>query len=598
MAFSHPAIEGFVFWGLTDPAWAASIGNLINEDRTPKIVADSVYHLIHEVWSTNITAMTDTLGSYSFNGYYGDYEILVKVGDTWKKFEVSCNKADEDEIIVLNEGNGLATSPVLKKVRIIATTGLELTFDKSMADPSAEARNFKVFDKESNFVKAASLKDGDSTTIVLTMNSSIKEKSYIPVSYFPGNQTSADGGELASFGPALDETLTPAYVSATTGTNGKTISITCNKKLADTSIIMSDFIVKVNSSNNGITQANLSTSLTTLNLTLTNQIINSTDVVTITYQPGSLQTTDSLFVTAFNLKPVTNNVIVPAFISASTGTNGASLQIDFDQLMADPSGLESDFIVTVNGIRNDVASAQLLSTNKRKVVLTLSSVICSGNVISISYIPGALVSSIGVPVQAFSSSVTNNSSAVIPAFVSANTSTDGVTIQITFDQLMADSSGLEPDFIVTVNGEINEVVSIQLESIVRKSVILTLSSAIHSSDIVSVLFNPGSLTSSMGVPASAFSSGVTNNSLMTKLDNKSEITIEYYPNPFDNQLNILNIGNYELITIKDMLGREVIQLKPDQDGLTEINTSKLENGMYVVILSANKSKVVFKVTKR
>jgi uncharacterized repeat protein (TIGR02059 family) len=595
LAFSHPAIEGFVFWGLTDPAWVATIGNLINEDRTPKIVADSVYHLIHELWSTRITDMTDATGSYTFNGYYGDYEILVKVDETWKKFEVSCNKADEDEIIVLIKNNGLPASPLLKKVKIIAPTSLELTFDKSMADPSAEARNFKVFDKESNFVKTASLKEGDSATIVLTMNASIAGKSYIPVSYFPGNQTSADGGVLATFGPELDETLTPAYMSATTSTNGKTISTTWNQQLADTSITPSDFIVKVNGINNSIAQASLNTA-TTLSLTLTNQIIKSTDVVTITYQPGSLQTTDSLWVTAFNLKPVTNRVIVPAFISAGTSTSGATLQLDFDQLMAEPSGLESDFIVTVDGIRNNVSSVQLLSTNKRKVVLTLSSVICTGDAVSISYNSGSLVSSIEVPVQAFSSSVTNNSIAVVPLFVSANTSSDGTTIQINFDQVMADSSGLEPDFVVSVNGEINDVVGIQLESVVRKSVILTLSSAIHSSDDVSVVFNPGSLTSSMGVPASAFSSDVTNNSLLTKLDNNSNTTIEYYPNPFDNQL-FLSSGNYELITIKDMLGREVIQIKPDEDGLTEINTSTLEKGMYVLILSDDKSKVTFKVTK-
>lgn len=597
LAFSHPAIEGFVFWGLTDPAWVPTIGNLINEDRTPKIVADSVYHLIHEVWSTRITDITDTSGLYTFNGYYGDYEILVKVGDTWKKFEVSYNKADEDEIKVLIEGNGQATRPVLKKVRLNAPTGLELTFDKAMADPSAEARNFKVFDKESNFVKSASLKDGDSTTIVLTMNSSIKEKSYIPVSYFPGNQTSADGGELASFGPTLDETLTPVYVAATTSTNGKVISVECNKKLADTSISLSDFIVKVNGINNGITQAGLNTSLTTLNLTLANQIISSTDVISISYQPGSLQTTDSLFVTAFNQKPVTNKVIVPAFISASTGSNGATLEIEFNQLMADPSGTESDFIVTVNGIRNAVVSAQLLSTNGRKVILSLSSVICSGDVVSVSYTPGSLVSSIEVPVHSFTSSVTNNSSAVVPAFVSGNISEDGGTIQINFDQIMADSTGLEADFVVTVNGEIKEVINVQLESITRKSLILTLSSVIYSSDTVSVVFNPGLLTSSLGVPAPAFSSDLTNNSLMTKTENMSGRTIEYYPNPIGNQLNIANISNYEFITILDMTGHEIIRLKPDRDGITEINTSSLEKGMYVVILSDNKSKVAFKVTK-
>ncbi len=136
LAFSHPAIEGFIFWGLTEPTWVPeSIVNLISEDKTAKIAADSVYHLLHGVWTTKITALTDVSGTYSFNGYYGNYDVLVKVGGTWKKFNVSCNKADKNKLIVLKEGDGMATSPILKKACIKSPTSIELTCDKTMSDP-------------------------------------------------------------------------------------------------------------------------------------------------------------------------------------------------------------------------------------------------------------------------------------------------------------------------------------------------------------------------------------------------------------------------------------------------------------------------------
>ena len=86
LAFSHPAIEGFIFWGLIDPGWAAGVENIINVDGTPRIVADTVYHLIHEVWATKINDMTDNAGNYQFKGYYGDYDVMVKSGNTWEKF--------------------------------------------------------------------------------------------------------------------------------------------------------------------------------------------------------------------------------------------------------------------------------------------------------------------------------------------------------------------------------------------------------------------------------------------------------------------------------------------------------------------------------
>jgi uncharacterized repeat protein (TIGR02059 family) len=407
LCFSHPGIEGFIFWGLTDPGWATGVENLINVDRTPRIVADSVYHLIHEVWSTKLNAITDASGSYTFKGYFGDYDVLVKVGNTWKKYSVSFNKADQNNTVLLNEEAGKAMSPVLKKVRIKAPMGIELTFDKPMFDPSVDSKNYKVFDTLSNYVQSAALKTGDSTTIVLTMKSSIKAKGYIPVSYYPGHQTSSDGGILEPFGPVLDGTLTPAYLSSKTSVDGKSVNVAFNGKLADTSVNISNFVIKVNNKANNVTQANLSGKKDTLILTLANQILKSADAVTITYQPGSLQTTDSLFVTGFATKTVTNSIIVPTFVSALTSTDGTTIQVNFRQLIADPSSQSANFSVTVNSKSNQVTGALLLASNNKSVILSLNSTIKYGDTISVSYSPGSLVSTIGIPVPAFTSTVVN-----------------------------------------------------------------------------------------------------------------------------------------------------------------------------------------------
>jgi endo-1,4-beta-xylanase len=80
-AFSHPAIEGFLFWGFWDARhWRPGAG-LFDGDFKPKAAADSVYHLIHEVWTTSKTLRLDSLGQAGFRGFYGTYDIRIRCSD-------------------------------------------------------------------------------------------------------------------------------------------------------------------------------------------------------------------------------------------------------------------------------------------------------------------------------------------------------------------------------------------------------------------------------------------------------------------------------------------------------------------------------------
>lgn len=76
--FSHPAIEGFLFWGFWDARhWCAGAG-LYDYDFKSRPVADSVYNLIHNVWSTHDTLTLDSTATVNFRGFYGEYEIVVR----------------------------------------------------------------------------------------------------------------------------------------------------------------------------------------------------------------------------------------------------------------------------------------------------------------------------------------------------------------------------------------------------------------------------------------------------------------------------------------------------------------------------------------
>ena len=409
LAFSHPSIEGFIFWGITEPTWVpASIVSLIRENKTTKLAADSLYHLTHEVWTTKLTGKTDVSGNYPFKGYYGDYDVLVKVNNKWEKHTISCKKSEKGKSFDLVLGSGAVCNPKLISVKNVVPNQIFLTFDKKMTNPSQEAKNFKIFDSKLNYIASAALKSDDSTVVVLTTGSVIGAKDYLPVSYLTGNLKSADGGVLEILGATTNASLVPSYVSSKTNSNGKIVSILFDRKLMDTTVYASNFKVIVNNVENVITKARLSATKDSVVVTLGSQITKSADVVKVSYIAGNLKTSDQLDVTSFNSQTVTNALLVPALLTAKTNTLGNSILVAFDQNLVLSAGEESKFIVTSNGDSLSVSNVKIASDYKT-ILVTLSTPISKGKTVNISYSKGSLSSKIGVPVPAFSSAVTNNS---------------------------------------------------------------------------------------------------------------------------------------------------------------------------------------------
>lgn len=407
LAFSHPSIEGFIFWGLTEPTWVpASIINLVREDKTTKLAADSLYHLVHNVWTTKLNGKSDISGNFPFKGYYGEYDVLVKVNNKWEKHEISCKKTEKGKSFDLVIGNGKACSPKLIKVKNVAPNQIFLTFDQKMTDPSLEARNFKIFDSELNYIASAALQSGDSTIIVLTTGSVIREKDYLPVSYLTGNLKSADGGILEVFGATTNASLVPSYVSSKTSANGKTVSILFDRKLIDTTVHGSDFVLKINNVDVPVTLARLSATKDSVVVTPGTPVTRATDKVKVSYLGVNLMTTNQLYVTSFEGKEATNNILVPKLLSAKTNSLGNAIYLGFDQNLVLSAGEEVNFKVTSNGKNLTIANAKI-STDFKTILVTLSTVVQIGETVNISYLPGSLSSKIGIPVPVFSTTVSN-----------------------------------------------------------------------------------------------------------------------------------------------------------------------------------------------
>jgi GH35 family endo-1,4-beta-xylanase len=79
LAFGHPSVEVINWWGFSDrDAWRAG-GGFVTAEYEPKLVYRRLMQLVHQEWETRLSATTDQEGRLKFRGFYGQYEILLKL---------------------------------------------------------------------------------------------------------------------------------------------------------------------------------------------------------------------------------------------------------------------------------------------------------------------------------------------------------------------------------------------------------------------------------------------------------------------------------------------------------------------------------------
>jgi len=307
--FSYPLVEGFYFFGVYDKyAWREGSG-IFNENKFPKIAADTVYQLIHEKWSTSVTDTTDSEGICKFNGFYGDYEVTVKTGDSTAIFDVPFTKANEGIEIELNLVDAMYPHPELLQVQT-NTDGsqVELVFDMEMNDPSSNIDKFSVYSVTEIPITSVSLKTGNPNSIVLTLSAPLiyRQKAY--ASYTFGDLTSVKGGTLSNFGPEEIVNMLPGFKAGYTNEEGTQVIVTFSKEMSDV-IPIESFGIEVNNEDRTITGAEIvAGDAETIAFSLGTPVEDASDMIFISYNPGTFASWDGYLLGAFGPKYVQNNV--------------------------------------------------------------------------------------------------------------------------------------------------------------------------------------------------------------------------------------------------------------------------------------------------
>ena len=100
LCFGHPAVASINWWGFSDRNIWLPGGGLVDEEYNPKPVYEILDRLINQTWKTKTSLQTDSQGTVSFRGFYGDYEIsIISPDGLIRVLQVHVNKNEENKWI-------------------------------------------------------------------------------------------------------------------------------------------------------------------------------------------------------------------------------------------------------------------------------------------------------------------------------------------------------------------------------------------------------------------------------------------------------------------------------------------------------------------
>ncbi|KAA0992713.1 endo-1,4-beta-xylanase [Dyadobacter aurulentus] len=101
--FSHEAVEGIIWWNVSDGTAVAGEdkwrGGFLNEDLTPKPSYFVLNELINKEWKTDFTKSTDQ-STMAFRGFYGEYAVKITAGKRVIEKKFMIKKGVENELSI------------------------------------------------------------------------------------------------------------------------------------------------------------------------------------------------------------------------------------------------------------------------------------------------------------------------------------------------------------------------------------------------------------------------------------------------------------------------------------------------------------------
>ena len=321
------------------------------------------------------------------------------------------------------------------------------------------------------------------------------------------------GNDAASFtatevtnDSAIVDATAPAFVRAVLASDGWTITLTYDEVLDDTNEpATTDFAVTVDGDSREISStvvrgrdvvlfiSGLISSLKEVKASYTDPSPNN-DVSAI-QDPAGNDAASLVDQTVTNASTVVDND-APVFQSATTSTDGTKIILTYNEVLNSVNGpAPGNFTVKVQDEPTDVSA---VSVSGKTVVLELGSTVTTGETVTVEYTDptpsvddtNAIQDRVGNDADNLYERIITNASTVAdttaPRFVRAAMSSDGVTLTMTYDEVLDETNQpATSNFAVSVAGQSVDVTAVDVDG---RDVPLTLDSTVTAGQDVKVTY--------------------------------------------------------------------------------------------------------------
>jgi uncharacterized repeat protein (TIGR02059 family) len=436
---------------------------------------------------------------------------------------------------------------------------LEMVYNLNLAAilPAASAFSVRVNSVTRN-INAIAI---SGVKVLLTLSSPVVNGDLITIAYTsPATNPlqTAQGGLAATISAQfvtnnVNPVVSPVYIGSVIGNvTPSVLEMIYNLSLANILPAPSAFSVRINSVTRNVNTVAISG--TKVLLTLASPVVNG-DVITIAYtRPANnpLQTASGEQAATLSPQSVTNNVnpvVSLVYIgSAIENATPSVLEIVYNLSLAGIVPAASAFSVRVNSVSRNINTVAISGV---KVLLTLSSPVVNGDVITVAYTRPAtnsLQTASGEQAATFGPQiVTNNVYPVAnPAYIGSVIENDTPSVlEMVYNLKLAGILPAASAFSVLVNSVTRNINTI---SITETKVLLTLTSPVVYGDIITIAYtrpatNP--LQTASGGQAATFSAQSVINNLKA-INNPPIVVIKMSPNNFSGFVGEIDAtGSYD-----------------------------------------------------
>ncbi len=325
------------------------------------------------------------------------------------------------------------------------------------------------------------------STVVLTLTGVVEYGDTITMDYTAGVnpiQSAAGTDVLDLVAAATTNAVPPAYSSSTTNNAGDEIALTWAGSLDESAIpAPGDFALAGTSA----TVASVAIAAAVVTLTLATADVEYGESATVSYTAGA---TPILSAEGFQVADLTTeavtNVTPPDFVSATTASDGATIDVTFEAAL-DAASAPAGAAFTLNGTSATVASSAIVGA---VLTLTLTGVVEYGETVTIDYaIPGSnelKENATGYVCVAFAAAACTNITP--PVLTDLATSIGGGEITFTYGTATLDETSTPATGDYTLNGDDATVESVTVSG---STVILTLNGLIENGDTITMDYTAG-----------------------------------------------------------------------------------------------------------